>query len=103
MTARNLPPRAVGYREAVAKAREAMAEDLFRPDDVFAALAAAATRGETFHVIRPASPFDLKETEAAKTLEQMLEKEGLRFLWAPIEHPRGLGEDPYFEMVIRWA
>ena len=45
MTARNLPPRAVGYRDAVAMAREAMAETLYGVDAVLSALAAAAMKG----------------------------------------------------------
>lgn len=102
MTARNLPPRAVGYREAVAKAREAMAEDLFRPDDVFAALAAAAARGETFHVITPPSPFDLQHTAAAKALCEALQREGCTYSWGRRDHPRGGGEDPFFDLIVRW-
>jgi hypothetical protein len=103
MTARNLPPRAVGYREAVATAREAMAEALYDIEAVFAALAVAAAKGETFHVISPPSPFDLQHTVAAKALCEALRHEGCTYVWERRDHPRGGEEDPFFDLVVRWG
>lgn len=102
MTARNLPPRAVGYRDAVAMAREAMAETLYGVDAVFSALAAAAMKGETFHVISPPAPFDLQHTAAAKALCEALRREGCTYAWERHDHPRGGGEEPFFDLVVRW-
>ena len=102
MTARNLPPRAVGYCEAVATAREAMAATLYGLDDVFSALAGAAMKGETFHVITPPAPFDLQHTAAAKTLCEALQREGCTYVWERRDHPRGGGEAPFFDLVVRW-
>ena len=102
MTARPLPPRAVGYRKAVSTAREAMAEAIYGVDDVFSALATAASNGETFHIITPPMPFDLRATAAAKKLCDALLREDCTYAWSQRDHPRSVLEVPFFDLVVRW-
>lgn len=80
--------------------RERLAAETFTPERVREACTTAALEGYSAAVVKPSAPLNLRETEAVKTLEIWLAKEGLRSNW-------NLGRDgpeqpEHWQLSITW-
>lgn len=80
-------------------ARETRADTLFDPVKVKSRLSQAAAEGKA-HCVLPA-PFDLRETDAARTILVWCQQEGLRAEWSSRPAPEAHGEAAY-DLVISW-
>lgn len=86
--------------------RTLYADRLFKPATIAAAIDEAAKRGYRQHRIVQELPFDLSETNAAKSLEEWLDNEQFHYVWRPTY----LEQDPlrpvfgfeYPELEISW-
>ncbi|MBO9459221.1 hypothetical protein [Labrenzia sp. R5_0] len=86
--------------------RDDLAKILFEPANVARAIHEAASLGFRNYRITQDEPFDLSDTEAAKALEEWLDREQFHYLW----RPTFLDQDPfrpsivteYPELVITW-
>lgn len=80
-------------------AREAHAGTVFDPVAVKSRLSQAAAEGKA-HCVLPA-PFDLRETDAARTIITWCQQEGLRTSWSSRPAPEAHAEAAY-DLVISW-
>ena len=86
--------------------RRHLAQVLFEPANVANAIHEAASLGFRYHRIVQDVPFDLSDTDMAKTLEEWLDLEQFHYMW----RPTFLEQDPfrppivteYPELVITW-
>lgn len=86
--------------------RHHLAQCLFEPANVARAIHEAASLGFRHHRITQDQPFDLSDTDAAKFLEEWLDKEQFHYMW----RPTFVDQDPfrpsivteYPELVITW-
>ncbi len=86
--------------------RNELADLLFEPASVAATIHDAASLGFRNCRITQDAPFDLSDTEAAKALEEWLDREQFHYMW----RPTFLVQDPfrpsivteYPELVITW-
>ena len=98
--------RAEGNYMMATRFRVAYANKIFNPATVAAAIDEVAFNGHRHHRIVQEHPFDLSDTDAAKALEEWLDKEEFHYVWRPtfIEQddfrPSISGE--YAELVITW-
>ncbi len=89
-----------------AATRTKYAEKLFKPLTVATAIDEAAMQGHRRYRIVQEFPFDLSDTEAARTLEKWLDSEQFEYVWRPTRleqdayRPSILAEYP--ELEISW-
>ncbi|MDR6818769.1 hypothetical protein J2X76_003951 [Neorhizobium sp. 2083] len=98
--------RAEGNYLMAERKRTAYANQIFKPATVAAAIDAAAFEGHRHYRIVQEWPFDLSETEAARALEEWLDREQFHYIWRPTYirpddfRPPLVTEYP--ELVISW-
>lgn len=98
--------RAEGNYLMAARVRTKYADRLFKPATVAAAIDELAFLGHRQYRVVQDLPFDLSDTEAAKTLEEWLDREQFHYIWRPTY----LEQDPirpsivaeYPELLITW-
>lgn len=87
-------------RARTEKVRELLAAEVFAWEAVTAAIGAAAGEGLDAVTIAPATPVNLKDTEAGKAAHDRLHKHGFRVWW---EMRRDRPDGPtYPVLVVEW-
>jgi hypothetical protein len=98
--------RADGNALMAANFRTKYAAKLFEPAIIAAAIDERAFAGHRHCRVVQELPFDLSETEAARTLEAWLTSEGFRYEWRPtyieLDPFRPTRFTEYPELVILW-
>lgn len=98
--------RAEGNYLMATRFRVAYANKIFNPATVAAAIDEVAFNGHRHHRIVQEHPFDLSDTDAAKALEEWLDKEEFHYVWRPtfLEQDafRPLIATEYAELVVSW-
>ncbi|MFS8047036.1 hypothetical protein [Rhizobium sp. BR 314] len=98
--------RAEGNFLMAANVRTKYANTIFKPETVATAIDEVAFQGHRQYRIVQELPFDLSDTEAAKALEEWLDREQFRYIWRPtlleqeISRPSIVKEYP--ELEIYW-
>ncbi|QFT68639.1 hypothetical protein ABWH98_06265 [Labrenzia sp. ac12] len=86
--------------------RNELADLLFEPASVAATIHEAASLGFRNCRITQDAPFDLSDTDAAKALEEWLDREQFHYMWRPafvVQDPfRPSIVTEYPELVITW-
>lgn len=98
--------RAESYYHMASHYRRDLACILFDPANVSRAVHEAASLGHRDYRIVQEHPFDLSDTEAAKALEEWLDREQFHYIW----RPTFAEQDPcrpsivteYPELLITW-
>lgn len=63
--------------------RTKYANTIFKPEAVATAIDEVAFKGHRHYRVVQELPFDLSDTEAAKTLEEWLDREQFHYIWRP--------------------
>jgi hypothetical protein len=86
--------------------RTKYANRLFKPATVATAIDEAAMQGHRQYRVVQEFPFDLSDTDAAKALEEWLDREEFHYVWRPthVEHDplRPVFGAEYPELEISW-
>lgn len=84
------------------EARETAAAELFAIEAVRIAITQAAMAGKMKLFLRPKSPLDLQQTDAAKALVAHLADLGLTTFWHPFSLDQGGRSESGTELEISW-
>lgn len=84
------------------EARETAASDLFAIEAVRIAITQAAMAGKAKLFLRPKTPLDLQNTDAAKALVVHLADLGLATFWHPFSLDQGGRSESGTELEISW-
>jgi hypothetical protein len=84
------------------EARETAATELFAIEAVRVAITQAAMAGKMKLFLRPKSPLDLQQTDAAKALVAHLADLGLTTFWHPFSLDQGGRSESGTELEIGW-
>lgn len=98
--------RAEGNFLMAANVRTKYANTIFKPETVATAIDEVAFTGHRDYRIVQELPFDLSDTDAAKALEEWLDREQFHYVWRPTyltqDASRPTIVTEYPELVISW-
>ncbi len=75
--------RAEGNFLMAANVRTKYANKLFKPETIATAIDEVAFQGHRHYRVVQELPFDLSDTDAAKALEEWLDREEFHYVWRP--------------------
>ena len=98
--------RAEGNFMMAASMRTKYADKIFKPATIAAAIDELAKQGNRHYRIVQEWPFDLSDTDAAKALEEWLDREEFHYMWRPtyieMDALRPSVVTEYPELLILW-
>ena len=89
-------------RDGADEAREHLAAQLFKLNDVVEAMARESAKGYRVLKITPPIPIDLAKTKAALELVNQIKEAGATAEWFPRQPSDTNAGEVFFDLVVKW-